>query len=205
MELFVNYSIFILILLLPLVFFALLVRKVPGLKMRDALPWLGKIEEIKDYMSVSPVDGEDMVNIKRAVSHSVGILTGAVFIDILAIAGLIGIVRTEEIRAVYILLYITVLALLNAVCLYKGIADRQVFQDRDTFDKRKGVLLRSKAVYYRRRKPVFYRVLIGTYDNEGNPVVFIGGIPDFVFWAMERNDKWSVVMYKGRPAALIKG
>lgn len=103
------------------------------------------------------------------------------------------------------MIYITVVGLLSAVCLYKGITDRQVFQDRDDFDKRKGVLLSSKAVYYRRRKVVVYQVLIGTYDDEGNPVVFIEKIPDFIFWAMEKNDKWSVVMYKGRPAALIKG
>lgn len=71
MELFVNYSIFILVFLLPLVFFALFVKKVPGLKMKDASPWLGKIKEIETCVNVSPASGEDMVNIKRAVSHSI--------------------------------------------------------------------------------------------------------------------------------------
>lgn len=205
MDIFVNLSIFILILLVPLLLFSLFTKKVPKLKIRDASPYLYEIERIRDCANVSAVDGKDMENIKRSISHSIGILTCTVLINILAVSGLTGIVRTEEIPAAGIAVYLAVLGLFSAICLYKGITDRTVFHDTDDFNKRKGVLLRSKAVYYRHRKPITYEVLIGTYDDDRKPVVFAEKIPDFIFWAIEKNDKWSVVMYKGRPAAIIKG
>ena len=120
MDIFINFSIFILILLVPLVFFSLLTKRVPKLKIRDASPYLYEIERIRDCANVSAVNGKDMENIKRSISHSIGILTCTVLINILAVSGLTGIVRTEEIPAAGIAVYLAVLGLFSAICLYKG-------------------------------------------------------------------------------------
>ena len=55
MDIFVNFSIFILILLVPLLCFSLFTKKVPKLKIRDASPYLYEIERIKDCANVSAV------------------------------------------------------------------------------------------------------------------------------------------------------
>lgn len=208
MNKFITFSIFILILLLPIVFFSIIIKSVPRLKMRDAAPYLDKISAIKDCVNVGPVGEEDMEKIKRSIQHSIGILTFTILIDILAIVGLINIVRVERIATGYIVIYIAVLAALSAVCLYKGIKHIQVFRDSGDFNKRNGVLLKYKEIRFSNRtyKSISqYQVLIGTYDDEENPIVFKTTIPDFVFRAIQKNDKWSVVMYQGRPAGIIKG
>lgn len=208
MDKFIIFSTFILILSLLMVFFSLVIKSVPKLKMRDAAPYLDKISAIKDCVNVAPAGEEDMEKIKRTIQHSIGILTVTIFIDILAIAGLISIVREERIAAGYIAVYIVVLAALSAVCLYKGIKHMQVFRDSGDFNKRNGVLLKYKEMRFSNRtyrSVLKYQVLIGTYDDEENPIVFRTTIPDFVFRAVQKNDKWSVVMYQGRPAGIIKG
>lgn len=208
MDKFVVFSIFILLLLLPIVFFSLVIKSVPKLKMRDAAPYLDKISAIKDCVNASPAGEEDMEKVKRTIQHSIGILTSAIFIDILAIVGVISIVREERIAAGYIVVYIAVLAALSAVCLYKGIKHMQVFRDSGDFNKRNGVLLKYKEMYFSNRTykgTSIYQVLIGTYDDEKNPIVFRTTIPELIFRAIQKNDKWSVVMYQGRPAGIIKG
>ncbi len=208
MDRFICFSIFILILSLPMVFFSMIIKSVPKLKMRDAAPYLDKISAIKDCVNVGPAKEEDMEKIKRTIQHSIGILTFTILIDILAIVGLISIVRVERVATVYIAVYIAVLAALSAVCLYKGIKHMQVFRDSGDFNKRNGVLLKYKEMYYGNRTyrgTLKYQMLIGTYDDEKNPIVFRTTTPESVFRAIQKNDKWSVVMYQGRPAGIIKG
>ena len=207
MDMFISFSIFMLILSLLMVCFSLGIKSVPKLKMRDAAPYLDKISAIKDCVNVSPAGEEDMEKIKRTIQHSIGILTFTILIDILAIVGLISIVREERIAVGYIVIYIAVLAALSAVCLYKGIKHMQVFRDSGDFNKRNGVLLKYKEMRFSNRtyKSVSrYQVLIGTYDDEKNPIVFRTTIPELIFRAIQKNDKWSVVMYQGRPASIIK-
>lgn len=208
MDEFIIFSIYILILLLPVVFFSMIIKSVPKLKMRDAAPYLDKISAIKDCVNVSPAGEEDMEKVKRTIQHSIGILTFTILIDILAIVGLISIVREERIAAGYIVVYIAVPAALSAVCLYKGIKHMQVFRDSGDFNKRNGVLLKYKEMRFSNRtygSVSRYQVLIGTYDDEENPIVFRTTIPELIFRAIQKNDKWSVVMYQGRPAGVIKG
>lgn len=208
MDRFVIFSIFILILSLPVVFFSMIIKSVPKLKMRDAAPYLDKISAIKDCVDVGPAGEEDMEKIKRMIQHGIGIITFIIFIDILAIVGLISVVRTERVAAGYIVIYIVVLAALSAVCLYKGIKHMQVFRDSGDFNKRNGVLLKYKEMYFSNRTykgTSVYQVLIGTYDDEKNPIVFRTTLPELIFRAIQKNDKWSVVMYQGRPAGIIKG
>lgn len=207
MDKFVVFSIFILILLLPVVFFSMVIKSVPKLKMRDAAPYLDKISAIKDCVNASPAGEEDMEKVKRTIQHSIGILTSTIFIDILAIVGLISSVREERIAAGYIVVYIAVLAALSAVCLYKGIKHMQVFRDSGDFNKRNGVLLKYKEMRFSNRtygSVSRYQVLIGTYDDEKNPIVFRTTIYELIFRTIQKNDKWSVVMYQGRPAGIIK-
>lgn len=208
MDEFIIFSGFILILLLPVAFFSMIIKSVPKLKMRDAAPYLDKISVIKDYVNAGPAGEEDMGKIKRMIQHSIGILTVTILIDVFAIVGLINIVRTESVAAGYIVVYIAILAALSAVCLYKGVRHRQVFRDSGDFDKRNGVLLKYKEMRFSNRtyKSIsMYQVLIGTYDDEKNPIVFRTTIPEVIFRAIQKNDKWSVVMYQGRPAGIIKG
>ena len=106
------------------------------------------------------------------------------------------------------MVYIVVLAALSAVCLYKGIKDLQVFRNLEDFSKQNGVLLKWKEMYFSNRTyrgTTMFQVLIGTYDNEEKPIVFKTTIPEFIFRAIQNNDKWSVVMYRGRPASIIMG
>lgn len=208
MDKFIYFSIYILILLLLVVFFSLVMKSIPKLKMRDAAPYLDKISKIKDCVNISSLLEEDMKKVKARIRHSIGILTFTILIDILAIAGLVSVVRTEEIPAGYIVVYIVVLATLSAVCFYKGIKDMQVFRNLEDFSKRNGVLLKWKEMYFSNRTyrgTTMFQVLIGTYDNEGRPIVFKTTIPEFIFRAIQNNDKWSVVMYRGRPASIIMG
>lgn len=208
MDEFLIFSGFILILLLPVAFFSMIIKSVPKLKMRDAAPHLDKISVIKDYVNVGPAGEEDMEKIKRMIQHSIGILTVTILIDIFAIVGLINIVRTESVAAGYIVVYSAILAALSAVCLYKGVKHLQVFQDSGDFNKRNGVLLKYKEIRFSNRtyrSISKYQVLIGTYDDEKNPIVFRTTIPEVIFRAIQKNDKWSVVMYQGRPAGIIKG
>lgn len=208
MDKFIYFSIYILILLLLVVFFSLVMKSIPKLKMRDAAPYLDKISKIKDCVNISSVREEDMKKVKGRIRHSIGILTFTILIDILAIAGLVSVVRTEEIPAGYMVVYIVVLAALSAVCFYKGIKDMQVFRELEDFSKRNGVLLKWKEIYFSNRTyrgTTMFQVLIGTYDNEEKPMVFKTTIPEFIFRAIQNNDKWSVVMYRGRPASIIKG
>lgn len=72
MDKFINFSIFILVLLLPIVFFSMIIKSVPRLKMRDAAPYLDKISAIKDCVNAGPAGGEDMKKIKRSIQHSSG-------------------------------------------------------------------------------------------------------------------------------------
>ena len=207
MDKFINFSIFILILSLPVVFFSMVIKSVPKLKMRDAAPYLDKISAIKDCVNVCPAEGEDMEKIKRTIQHGIVIISFIISIDILAIVGLISIVREERIAAGYIVVYIAVLAALSAVCLYKGIKHMQVFRDFGDFNKRNGVLLKYKEMYFannRYKGTSLYQVLIGTYDDEKKPIVFRTTIPEIIFRTIQKNDKWSVVMYQGRPAGIIK-
>lgn len=208
MDKFIYFSIYILILLMLVVFFSLVMKSIPKLKMRDAAPYLDKISKIKDCVNISSVLEEDMKKVKGRIRHSIGILTFTILIDILAIAGLVSVVRTEEIPAGYIVVYIVVLAVLSSVCFYKGIKDMQVFRELEDFSKRNGVLLKWKEIYFSNRTyrgTTMFQVLIGTYDNEEKPMVFKTTIPEFIFRAIQNNDKWSVVMYRGRPASIIKG
>lgn len=208
MDKLIIFSIYISILLLPVVFFSIIIKSVPKLKMRDAAPYLDKISAIKDCVNVTPAGEEDMKKIKRMIQHSIGILTFTILIDILAIVGLINIVRAGSVVVSYIIVYIAILAALSAVCLYKGIKHMQVFRDSGDFNKRNGVLLKYKEMRYSNRtyKSVSrYQVLIGTYDDEKNPIVFRTTLPELIFRAIQKNDKWSVVMYQGRPAGVIKG
>lgn len=208
MDKFIYFSIYILILLLLVVFFSLVMKSIPKLKMRDAAPYLDKISKIKDCVNISSVLEEDMKKVKARIRHGIGILTFTILIDILAIAGLVSVVRTEEIPAGYIVVYIVVLAALSAVCLYKGIKDLQVFRNLEDFSKQNGVLLKWKEMYFSNRTyrgTTMFQVLIGTYDNEEKPIVFKTTIPEFIFRAIQNNDKWSVVMYRGRPASIIMG
>lgn len=208
MDKLIIFSIYISILLLPVVFFSIIIKSVPKLKMRDAAPYLDKISAIKDCVNVTPAGEEDMKKIKRMIQHSIGILTFTILIDILAIVGLINIVRAGSVVVSYIIVYIAILAALSAVCLYKGIKHMQVFRDSGDFNKRNGVLLKYKEMRYSNRtyKSVSrYQVLIGTYDDEKTPIVFRTTLPELIFRAIQKNDKWSVVMYQGRPAGVIKG
>lgn len=208
MDEFIIFSGFIWILLLPVAFFSMIIKSVPKLKMRDAAPHLDKISVIKDYVNVGPAGEEDMEKIKRMIQHSIGIFTVTILIDIFTIVGLINIVRTESVAAGYIVVYIAILAALSAVCLYKGVKHLQVFQDSGDFNKRNGVLLKYKEIRFSNRtyrSISKYQVLIGTYDDEKNPIVFRTTIPEVIFRAIQKNDKWSVVMYQGRPAGIIKG
>lgn len=208
MDKLIIFSIYISILLLPVVFFSIIIKSVPKLKMRDAAPYLDKISAIKDCVNVTPAGEEDMKKIKRMIQHSIGILTFTILIDILAIVGLINIVRAGSVVVSYIIVYIAVLAALSAVCLYKGIKHMQVFRDSGDFNKRNGVLLKYKEMRYSNRtygSVSRYQVLIGTYDDEKNPIVFRTTLPELIFRAIQKNDKWSVVMYQGRPAGVIKG
>lgn len=208
MDEFIIFSICILILLLPVVFFSIIIKSVPKLKMRDAAPYLDKISAIRECVNACPAGEEDMEKIKRMIQHSIGILTFTILMDILAIVGLINIVRAGSVVVSYIIVYIAVLAALSAVCLYKGIKHMQVFRDSGDFSKRNGVLLKYKEMRYSNRtyKSVSrYQVLIGTYDDEKKPIVFRTTLPELIFRAIQKNDKWSVVMYQGRPAGVIKG
>lgn len=208
MDKFISFSIFILILLLPVVFFSMIIKSVPKLKMRDAAPYLDKISAIKDCVNVGPAGEEDMKKIKRMIQHSIRILTFTILIDILAIVGLVNIVKAESVAAGYIVVYIAALAALSAVCLYKGIKHMQVFRDSGDFNKRNGVLLKYKEMYFSNRTykgTSVYQVLIGTYDDEKNPIVFRTTLPELIFRTIQKNDKWSVIMYQGRPAGIIKG
>lgn len=207
MDKLIIFSIYISILLLPVVFFSIIIKSVPKLKMRDAAPYLDKISAIKDCVNVTPAGEEDMKKIKRMIQHSIGILTFTILIDILAIVGLINIVRAGSVVVSYIIVYIAILAALSAVCLYKGIKHMQVFRDSGDFNKRNGVLLKYKEMRYSNRtygSVSRYQVLIGTYDDEKNPIVFRTTLPELIFRAIQKNDKWSVVMYQGRPAGVIK-
>ena len=87
MDKFIYFSIYILILLLLVVFFSLVMKSIPKLKMRDAAPYLDKISKIKDCVNISSVLEEDMKKVKARIRHSIGILTFTILIDILAIAG----------------------------------------------------------------------------------------------------------------------
>lgn len=208
MDTFIAFSIFILILLLPTVFFSLVIKSIPKLKVRDAAPYLDKIAEMKNFVNASPVDEADIKNIKRGIQHSVGFLTWDICIDVLAIAGLVSIARDEEIIAGYIVIYIAVVGFLSAICLYKAVKNMEVFRNYDDFSKRNGVLLKYKVSWYvstAYKRPAIYTALVGTYDDEKNPIVFKVKIPREVFQVIEKNDKWSVVMYKGEPATVIKG
>lgn len=207
MDEFIIFSICILILLLPVVFFSIIIKSVPKLKMRDAAPYLDKISAIRECVNACPAGEEDMEKIKRMIQHSIGILTFTILMDILAIVGLINIVRAGSVVVSYIIVYIAVLAALSAVCLYKGIKHMQVFRDSGDFNKRNGVLLKYKEMRYSNRtygSVSRYQVLIGTYDDEKNPIVFRTTLPELIFRAIQKNDKWSVVMYQGRPAGVIK-
>ena len=207
MDKFINFSIFILILSLPVVFFSMVIKSVPKLKMRDAAPYLDKISAIKDCVNVCPAEGEDMEKIKRTIQHGIVIISFIISIDILAIVGLINIVRAERVAPGYVAIYIAMLAALSAVCLYKGIKHMQVFRDFGDFNKRNGVLLKYKEMYFannRYKGTSLYQVLIGTYDDEKKPIVFRTTIPEIIFRTIQKNDKWSVVMYQGRPAGIIK-
>lgn len=208
MDKFIIFSIFILVLLLPTVIFSMIIKSVPKLKMRDSAPYLDKISTIKDCVNVHPAGEEDVKKIKSRIRHGIGIITLTILIDILAIIGLINIARVERVATGYIAVYIAVLAALSAVCFYKGIKHMQVFRDFGDFNKRNGVLLKYKEMHVTNRTYktiIIYQVLIGTYDDEKSPIVFRTTIPDFVFRAIQKNDKWSVVMYQGRPAGIIKG
>lgn len=106
-------------------------------------------------------------------------------------------------------IYIAVVGLLSAICLYKGVKNKKVFSNPDSFSKRKGILLKFKEIYAPgvngRKGTMVYQVLIGTYDDEENPIVFRTEIPEFIFHAIRRNDKWYVIMYEGRVVSIIKG
>lgn len=204
MDKFVIYSIFLLCMLLPLTVFSLVTSSVPKLKMRDAAPYLTEISKIKDSLNVSCVDGEDIKKIRGAISHSVSLPVCTVGVDILAVAGLVNLVKDEEVTAGYVGIYIAVVGIFSAVCLYKGVKNAKVFGNTDSFSKRKGILLKFKEIYVpgRPRGTTIYQVLAGTYDDEGKPIVFRTEVSEFVFHAIQ-NDAWYVIMYQGRPACII--
>lgn len=209
MDNFIIFSIFMLCWFLTLVIFSLIIKSVPKLKMRDAAPYLDEIVKIKDSIDVSRVDEEDIKKIRGRIRHSVAFPTFTVCADVLAVVGLVNFAKDEEVTAGCIGIYIAVVALLSAICLYKGVKNAKVFNNSDSFSKRKGILLKFKEIYVpgtsRIKGTMVYQVLIGTYDDEENPIVFRTEIPEFIFRAIQRNDKWYVIMYEGRAASIIKG
>ncbi|MDE6025095.1 MAG: hypothetical protein K2G45_06570 [Lachnospiraceae bacterium] len=204
----IIFGVFLFCLLLPLTICSLIANSIPKLRMRAINPYSDKLIQIQDSLNIQPVDTNDIKNIKSHIHDSVGFITFTIFIDILTIIGLISISKQEDLTAASILIYITALGLLSAICLYNGIKMTKVFNNHDSFSKRNGILLKYKELYFPVPRPgtnlLIYQVLIGTYDDNGKPIVFKTEINEFFFRAIQRNDTWSVIMYEGRPACIIK-
>lgn len=209
MDAFVTFSVFLLCLFLPLTGFSLFTRSIPKLKMRDAAPYLHEIASIKDFVNIRCVDEEDIRHMKARITHSVAFPVLAIIADILAVAGGVNFAKNEEVTLCHLALYIATVGLLSVLCLYRGVKNAKVFRNAGNFSKRNGILLGCKEIYVQgiqgQRGTTVYQVLIGTYDDKGIPIVFKTEIPEFIFKVMQRNDKWSVIMYQGRPACIIKG
>lgn len=209
MDIFIKFSLFWLAYFLVLVVFSLFKRSIPALKIQDAQHLFDGIT--KEFVNVSRVDEEDIRKIRARISHSLGFPIFTICGDILAIAGLVNMVKSGEVTPVCIGIYIGVLIVLSAICFYKGIQNANVFNNPDNFNKRNGIILDFKKIRVPRGphgglKPFYvYRVFIATYDDEEKPIAFKTVIPEFLFKAIQKNDKWYVIMYKGRPATIIKG
>lgn len=111
--------------------------------------------------------------------------------------------KGQEAAACYLLIYIGAAALLSLLCIFICRRKLCVFKNFKDFNKRNGIILQYKVKYYRKRKPAIYWAIIGTYDDNLKPIVIKTEIPSVVFHPMLKNEKWSVVMYKERSAAII--
>lgn len=209
MDIFIKLSLFWLAYFLVLVVFSLFKRSIPALKTQDAQDLFDGIT--KESVNVSHVDEEDLKKIKSRIPHSLGFPIFTIWGDILAIVGLVSMAKDGEVTTVCIGIYMGVLIVLSAICFYKGILNAKVFNYPDNFSKRNGIILDFRKIRVPRGphgglKPFYvYRVFIATYDDEEKPIAFKTVIPEFLFNAIQKNDKWYVIMYKGRPATIIKG
>lgn len=202
-------GIFLLSMLLPMTIWSLITKSIPKLKMRHSEPYLDKIVQLKNCLNVQPVDVEDVKYIKRHINNNAAFIGSLIGIDILAILALINISMHEHISFAGILIYIAALGLPSAICLYKGIKNTKAFNNHDSFNKRIGVLLKYKEIVFlgtsKLRSINIYQILIGTYDDNGTPIVFKTKINEFFFRQIQRKNKWFVIMYDGRPACVIEG
>lgn len=196
-------SIFLLAFYSPLLLYSLFVKSIPKLKIQEAGSYLHAISELKPDFQVDHVDAEDMKKIKTQINHITVFMGLIIPVDILVIFVLVNTFKDHESAAYYLLIYIGAAILLSLLCIYICTRKLCIFQNFDDFSKRNGIILQYKVKYYRKRKPAIYWALIGTYDDNRNPIVIKTEIPSVVFHPMLKNEKWSVVMYKERPAAII--
>ena len=200
------FSMFILVILVPLTIFAILMKDVPKLKLRDSESYISEIVSIQDAAHKN-IDEEDLKLVRSRLSNSIAVPTFTAGIDFLAIIGLIHISGKEEVKALYIILAFFVIVLLSGICIGISMKKAKVFQDLNCFRKTKGCILKYKRIHVSNigahKGVVLYEALIGFRDSDGNPMVVKDTLPEFIFHFAQKNGYCVVVLYKGNPATVI--
>ncbi len=207
METFIILSIFILIMLVPLTFFALFMKAVPKLKTWDSKPYTTEIDLIQDSVHKN-INEEDIKRVRGRLRNSIAVPAFTVVLDIFAVLGLVNISRKEEVAELYIILVFFVVILLSVICISRSLKKNKVFKDLNNFQKTKGCILKYKEIYVPNRGAfkgvTLYEALIGLKDSNGNPMVVKDTLPEFIFSFAKKRGYCVVVLYKGNPVTVIR-
>lgn len=202
MEEFIMFNCFILAFYIPLLLFCLLTRTVPRLKILDKYSHMADI--LKLNMHISHVDENDMKKIKGGLSNMYGCIGGSITIDILAILGMVNIFNAGFLCT---FIFFCEIVFFGGLIIFVCIKKLHIFKNPDDFNKRNGIIIKYKVKYGVRsiafKRTYMYSVIIGTCDDNGNPIVFKMQMGQYRFDDIKKGNKWAVVMYKGRPATII--
>jgi hypothetical protein len=206
METFVIFSVFVLVMLVPVTIYALLMKRTPKLKLKDSQEFSANMESLEDKTH-KMVNDEDIKRIRGRLRNGIAIPCMAIVIDVIAFAGLVNL--SKEVTREYVLGAVLVILLLSFICFWRSYKVSRVFRDTAGFRKTNGCILKFKKIkapkHYGSGVFYVYKVWVGFYDDEGKMFVAQDTIPEFIFKSVQKNGCCAVVLYQGRATTIIQG
>jgi hypothetical protein len=194
--------------LVPVSIYALFMKKIPKLKLRDSREYSVNMKSFEDNTH-KMVNDEDIKRIRGRLRNGIAIPSIAIVIDVIAFVGLVNLSKDDEVTWEYVLGAVLVILLFSFICFVRSYKVSQVFRDTAGFRKTNGCILKFKKIkaakHYGSGVFYVYKVWVGFYDDEGKMLVAQDMIPEFIFKSAQRTGYCTVVLYRGKATTIIQG
>jgi hypothetical protein len=192
--------------LVPVSIYALFMKKIPKLKLRDSREYSANMKSFEDNIH-KMVNDEDIKRIRGRLSNGIAIPSIAIVIDVIAFVGLVNLSKDDEVTWEYVLGAVLVILLLSLICFVRSYKVSHVFRDTTGFSKTNGRILKFKKIkvpkHYGSGVFYVYKVWVGFYDDEGKMLVVQDTIPEFIFKSAQKNGYCTIVLYRGKATTII--